>query len=416
MWRSAGRVSFLASRRHHTRSPSESPINAALITKTCVPPKDPSRSPAAAGPIPRAMFEMPAERLAAAGICSRFTTPGNTAGHVGIVEVPPIDIAKVAAINISDVIPPRTEPAASATATVKRQLWATSNRRRRSSTSAIAPAGSANRKNGRLKAACIRVTRTGDFPSSVADSHALAVSCIIPARVDASDATHSARRIEFCLSKVPDEAGEGASTKVRIFARRSRTRDAASVTTSDRSTHGYKREADPQRSRAFKKDFQGPRVDLRFDRVIRTPRAVSRFLIGLCLAILAALIVPPAPAHAEVTDLKITRGYGTVYFALMVMEQNQLLEKQAKAARLGDLKINYLVVDGGNVINDALLTGSLDIAATGVPSFLTLWAKVKGSPQEISALSALSTSPMYLNSTNPKVKTLRDFTESDRIA
>ena len=150
--------------------------------------------------------------------------------------------------------------------------------------------------------------------------------------------------------------------------------------------------------------------------MFRFPRHASKLWARLTLAILAGIAAGPSPLRAEVTEVKITRGYGTVYLALMVMEQNQLLEKHAKAAGLGDLKINYLVLDGGNVINDALLTGSLDIAATGVPGFLTLWAKVKGSAQEISALSALSTSPMYLNSTNPKVKTLRDFTEGDRIA
>jgi NitT/TauT family transport system substrate-binding protein len=84
---------------------------------------------------------------------------------------------------------------------------------------------------------------------------------------------------------------------------------------------------------------------------------------------------------------------------------------------LGDIKATYRVLDGGNVINDAMLSGALDIASIGVAGFLTLWAKAKDNPAlEIRGLSGMSSSSLYLMTRNPDVKSLKDFTDKDRIA
>ena len=120
-----------------------------------------------------------------------------------------------------------------------------------------------------------------------------------------------------------------------------------------------------------------------------------------CLRLIAAIALlafVAVPAYGEVSAIRISHGYGVLYLPLMVMESEKLLEKQARAADLGDVKVTYLVLDGGNVINDAMLSGALDIAALGVPGFLTLWAKTKGNPKlEVVGLSAISLGSMYLN-------------------
>jgi len=106
-----------------------------------------------------------------------------------------------------------------------------------------------------------------------------------------------------------------------------------------------------------------------------------------------------------------------LYLPLMVMDSEKLLEKQARAAGLGEVRVEYKVLDGGNVINDAMLAGALDIASIGVAGFLTLWAKAKDNPAlEIRGLSGMSSSSVYLMTRNPAVKSLRDFTDRDRIA
>jgi NitT/TauT family transport system substrate-binding protein len=145
----------------------------------------------------------------------------------------------------------------------------------------------------------------------------------------------------------------------------------------------------------------------------------SRLLASLRKVALTILLACAAAgsAHAEVSEVRISYGYGVLYLPLMIMDSERLLEKHAKAAGLADVKASYRVLDGGNVINDAMLSGALDIASIGVPGFLTLWAKAKDNPAlEIRGLSGMSSSSMYLMTRNPAVKSLRDFTDKDRIA
>ena len=134
------------------------------------------------------------------------------------------------------------------------------------------------------------------------------------------------------------------------------------------------------------------------------------------LAFLAAA-VSSREARAEASEVRLSRGYGILYLPLYVIEQHKMIEKRAKADGLGEVKVNWRMLDGGNVINDAMLAGALDVAAIGAPGFLTLWAKAKSSPRlEIVGLSGLSTTSLFLNTTNPAIKTLRDFTPKDKIA
>jgi NitT/TauT family transport system substrate-binding protein len=143
----------------------------------------------------------------------------------------------------------------------------------------------------------------------------------------------------------------------------------------------------------------------------RRARCAAAFSLALLLAFNGA------PARAEVSEVRISHGYGVLYLPLMLMASEKLVEKHARAAGLGDVRVEYKLLDGGNVINDAMLAGALDIASIGVAGFLTLWAKAKDNPAlEVRGLSGMSSSSMYLMTRNPKVKTLKDFTDQDRIA
>src|SRR6267154_5783432 len=144
---------------------------------------------------------------------------------------------------------------------------------------------------------------------------------------------------------------------------------------------------------------------------LRGAVAVATTSVALAVAFL------PLAAYAEVSSVRISYGYGILYLPLMVMDREQLLEKRAKAAGLPDVKVEWKTFDGGNVINDAMLAGALDIAGIGVPGFLTLWAKAKDNPAvEVRGLTGMSSSSMYLMTRNANVKSLKDFSASDRIA
>lgn len=123
------------------------------------------------------------------------------------------------------------------------------------------------------------------------------------------------------------------------------------------------------------------------------------------------------PARAEVSEVRISKGFGILYLPLIVMQDQKLLEKRAKAAGLGDVKVTWLMLDGGNVINDAMMAGTLDFAGTGAPGFVTLWAKAKGIPGvEVVGVSGMSSTSLWLMANKPELKSLKDFTLTDKIA
>jgi NitT/TauT family transport system substrate-binding protein len=139
---------------------------------------------------------------------------------------------------------------------------------------------------------------------------------------------------------------------------------------------------------------------------------MSKFRMRWSLLIVAALMAPLA--HAELAEIKVAQQYGIGYLPLMVMEEQKLIEKHAKAAGL-DVKVGWAKFAGGNVMNDALLSNSLQFASGGVAPLITIWAKTRGN-LNVRAVAALNSMPLYLNTRNPNVKSIKDFTDKDRIA
>jgi NitT/TauT family transport system substrate-binding protein len=135
----------------------------------------------------------------------------------------------------------------------------------------------------------------------------------------------------------------------------------------------------------------------------------------LSCAIGAVLLTTSLASRAEVNELKIAEQYGISYLPLMIMEDQKLVEKHAKAAGIGDLKVSWSKFAGGNVMNDALLSDSLHIAAGGVAPLVTLWAKTRTN-YGVKAVAAINSMPLFLNTRNPNVKSIKDFTEKDKIA
>lgn len=141
---------------------------------------------------------------------------------------------------------------------------------------------------------------------------------------------------------------------------------------------------------------------------------MKRSLHCIAAATAFAALVAGAPARAELAEINVAQQYGISYLPLMIMEDQKLIEKHAKAAGV-DVKVGWAKFAGGNVMNDALLSGSLQFASGGVGPILTLWARTKGN-LDVKAVGAINSMPLYLNTRNPNVKTLKDFTEKDKIA
>src|ERR1700741_5014099 len=98
---------------------------------------------------------------------------------------------------------------------------------------------------------------------------------------------------------------------------------------------------------------------------------------------------------------------------LNVAQDQQLIEKQGRKNGV-DIKVEWLQLSGGPAVNDALLSGAIDIAGAGVGPLLTIWDRTSGK-QNVKGVASLGSFPYYLVSTNPKVKSIADLTGKDRI-
>jgi NitT/TauT family transport system substrate-binding protein len=130
---------------------------------------------------------------------------------------------------------------------------------------------------------------------------------------------------------------------------------------------------------------------------------------GIAMAGLAAA----SPARAE-GKLRIAQQFGIVYLLLDVVRDQKLIEKHGKQDGV-DIQVDWAQLSGGPAINDALLSGDIDIAGAGVGPLLTLWDRTKGK-QNVKGVASLGNLPYYLVTNNPRIKSIADFTEKDRIA
>ncbi|SFR94171.1 NitT/TauT family transport system substrate-binding protein [Mitsuaria sp. PDC51] len=139
----------------------------------------------------------------------------------------------------------------------------------------------------------------------------------------------------------------------------------------------------------------------------------SSFKKPLMAALGLALALAGTASQAE-GKLRIAEQFGIVYLLLNVAQDQQLIEKHGKAAGV-DIQVERVQLSGGPAINEALLSGSIDIAGAGVGPLLTLWDKTQGR-QNVRGIASLGNFPYYLTSSNPAVKSIDDFSDKDRIA
>jgi NitT/TauT family transport system substrate-binding protein len=135
-------------------------------------------------------------------------------------------------------------------------------------------------------------------------------------------------------------------------------------------------------------------------------------LAAFALVVLAS----PLPASAETHEIRFAKQFSMGYVQFNVLEHQKLLEKHAAALGLPDLKVTWSTFNGPDAMNTALVSGSVDVVSGGVPGLVTVWAKTKGTAQAVKGISALSSQPFLLNTREARITSVKDLTDSDRIA
>ena len=139
---------------------------------------------------------------------------------------------------------------------------------------------------------------------------------------------------------------------------------------------------------------------------------VMRKLAAAALAF--ALVVGAASdVRAQTKELRIAIQPGILFFPMLVMKQAGIGEQVAARMGQADLKLNWNTMLSGGANADALLSGNVDIVAGGTSNLLIVWSKSKG---QVKAICAVTGVPNVLLTRDPNVKSLKDFTEKNRIA
>jgi NitT/TauT family transport system substrate-binding protein len=133
---------------------------------------------------------------------------------------------------------------------------------------------------------------------------------------------------------------------------------------------------------------------------------------ALAFACAGMLIAAPTAQAAE--KATVVLQYGISYLPLSVMQAQKLWEVRAKHAGV-DLDVEWKNLGNGGALNDAILTGSADLAAGGLAPMMKLWDRTRGNVK-VRGIAALGSLPVFLVTNKPHIKTLKDFKPEDKIA
>lgn len=130
--------------------------------------------------------------------------------------------------------------------------------------------------------------------------------------------------------------------------------------------------------------------------------------VALSFATLGAL-----PAAAEVSEVTLANQFSLSHLPLMIMKDQQFVEKQLAAQGLPETKVNWISLAGSSAMIDGLLSGSLHVASTGTSGFAVLWDKTKGG---VKSLGAQAHNVLNLVTRVPGVEKLEDLPLDTKIA
>lgn len=129
-------------------------------------------------------------------------------------------------------------------------------------------------------------------------------------------------------------------------------------------------------------------------------------LRGLCLLMLAGLLLSGC-GRKERQVMGIAEQFGIAYAPLQIMREQGLLEK-----RLPGVEIQWKQFGGPTGIREAMLNGEIDFGFMGVAPVIV----GRDSGMEWRYATGISANDVAVVVSDPKVSSLKDLTEKDRIA
>ena len=143
-------------------------------------------------------------------------------------------------------------------------------------------------------------------------------------------------------------------------------------------------------------------------RFFRLP-AYRRDRAVLAAALALIVLVRPLPAAAEAVEVRLAEQDGPAYLPIRIALAHRLIEKHAKNAGLGEIKVTARRYESGIAVNQAVLSGHADFGAAGTTVLLSLWDRTKGSEFETRGVMALAAMPLKFVTTDHRITGLKDY-------
>jgi len=137
--------------------------------------------------------------------------------------------------------------------------------------------------------------------------------------------------------------------------------------------------------------------------------AVRRFA-----GVLLGLVLAGSAARAD-DVIRVAEQFGLAYMPLRVAIDRKLIEAEAAKLGVADARVEVVQLGSGAAVNDAIISGGVDVAMAGTTVLLTLWDKTVGH-DTVKGMMAIADSPIYFNTIDPRIRSIRDFGPDDRIA
>lgn len=125
------------------------------------------------------------------------------------------------------------------------------------------------------------------------------------------------------------------------------------------------------------------------------------------IVVITVILLLTACSKKEEQTVKIAQQYGLAYAPIQIMKEKGFLEEE-----LPDETIEWVKLANTAAIREAVLADNLDVGFMGIPPFLI--AVDKGMDWKM--MTGLSKSPLGLITYDDTIKTLDDFTKTDKIA
>jgi NitT/TauT family transport system substrate-binding protein len=136
------------------------------------------------------------------------------------------------------------------------------------------------------------------------------------------------------------------------------------------------------------------------------------FRVALAAALVAASLaasLAPRSASAEAASVRIAEPAGFDFLPIRAAVVGRMIERHAKDAGLGDVKVVVHRFESGIAVNQALLSGHADVGGVDLAGMLALWNRTRETPFEARAMLALAAVPLAFVTVDPRVGGLKDY-------